>query len=85
MNDVAVSSSIAPAAGPIPYRGEGASTDIALELHDLTVSYHRKPVLWNVDLAVPRGKLVGIIGMVGRETRGIISLHRDGWLSAWQR
>jgi len=27
----------------------------ALEVHDLTVSYHRKPVLWNVDLAVPPG------------------------------
>ena len=37
----------------------------ALEVHDLTVSYHRKPVLWNVDLAVPPGKLVGIIGKQG--------------------
>ena len=37
----------------------------ALEVHDLTVSYHRKPVLWNVDLAVPPGKLVGIIGPNG--------------------
>jgi manganese/zinc/iron transport system ATP- binding protein len=36
-----------------------------LEVHDLTVSYHRKPVLWNVDLAIPPGKLVGIIGPNG--------------------
>ncbi|HEV7300037.1 MAG TPA: metal ABC transporter ATP-binding protein [Tepidisphaeraceae bacterium] len=37
----------------------------ALEVHDLTVSYHRRPVLWNVDLAVPQGNLVGIIGPNG--------------------
>jgi manganese/zinc/iron transport system ATP- binding protein len=37
----------------------------ALEVHDLTVSYQRKPVLWNIDLAVPEGKLVGIIGPNG--------------------
>jgi manganese/zinc/iron transport system ATP- binding protein len=48
----------------IPYRG-GASEVPALEVHDLTVSYHRKPVLWNVDLAIPSGKLVGIIGPNG--------------------
>jgi manganese/zinc/iron transport system ATP- binding protein len=36
-----------------------------LEIHDLTVAYHKKPVLWGVDLAVPRGKLVGIVGPNG--------------------
>jgi manganese/zinc/iron transport system ATP- binding protein len=43
-----------------------ATTDgPALEIHDLTVSYQRKPVLWNIDLAVPEGKIVGIIGPNG--------------------
>jgi manganese/zinc/iron transport system ATP- binding protein len=37
----------------------------ALEVHDLTLSYHRKPVLWNVDVEIPRGKIVGIIGPNG--------------------
>jgi manganese/zinc/iron transport system ATP- binding protein len=37
----------------------------ALEIHDLTVAYHKKPVLWGVDLAVPAGQLVGIIGPNG--------------------
>jgi manganese/zinc/iron transport system ATP- binding protein len=37
----------------------------AVEVHDLTVSYNRKPVLWNVDLEVPRGALVGIFGPNG--------------------
>jgi manganese/zinc/iron transport system ATP- binding protein len=37
----------------------------ALEIHDVTVAYHRKPVLWDIDLVVPEGKLVGIIGPNG--------------------
>ena len=36
-----------------------------LEVHDLTVSYERKPVLWNIDLSLPKGSLVGIIGPNG--------------------
>lgn len=37
----------------------------ALEIHDLTVAFDRKPVLWNIDLIIPQGKLVGIIGPNG--------------------
>jgi manganese/zinc/iron transport system ATP- binding protein len=37
----------------------------ALEVHDLTVAFDRKPVLWNIDLKLPQGKLVGIIGPNG--------------------
>jgi manganese/zinc/iron transport system ATP- binding protein len=37
----------------------------ALEIHDLTVAFDRKPVLWNIDLLIPQGKLVGIIGPNG--------------------
>lgn len=36
-----------------------------LEIHDLTVSYGRKPVLWDIDLTLPQGALVGIIGPNG--------------------
>lgn len=36
-----------------------------LEIHDLTVSYQKKPVLWGIDLTVPAGKLVGIVGPNG--------------------
>lgn len=36
-----------------------------LEIHDLTVSYDQNPVLWNVDLSLPVGKLVGILGPNG--------------------
>jgi manganese/zinc/iron transport system ATP- binding protein len=37
----------------------------AIEIHDLTVSYDRKPVLWGVDLNVPKGAIAGIIGPNG--------------------
>ncbi len=37
----------------------------ALETHDLTVAYHQRPVLYGVDLAVPAGRLVGVMGPNG--------------------
>jgi len=39
--------------------------DIAIEVHDLTVSYNQKPVLWNIDFSMPKGRLVGILGPNG--------------------
>ncbi len=36
-----------------------------LEVHDLTVSYRKKPVLYGIDLVVPPGLLTGIIGPNG--------------------
>lgn len=52
--------------------GASASTNapppggtVALETHDLTVAYHKKPVIYGVDVAVPAGKLVGVIGPNG--------------------
>jgi manganese/zinc/iron transport system ATP- binding protein len=38
---------------------------VPLEFHDVTVAYHRQPVLWDIDLVVPEGKLIGIIGPNG--------------------
>lgn len=42
-----------------------AANPVPLEVHDLTVAYHKKPVLYGIDLAVPEGSLVGIIGPNG--------------------
>lgn len=36
-----------------------------LEIHDLSVSYDKKPVLWGIDLSLPVGKMVGIVGPNG--------------------
>ena len=35
------------------------------EVHDLTVSYYKKPVLWDIDLYFPQGNVIGIIGPNG--------------------
>ena len=37
----------------------------ALETHDLTVTYHKRPVLYGIDLTIPQGQLVGIVGPNG--------------------
>ena len=39
--------------------------DLPLEIHDLTVAYHKKPVLYGIDLEIPVGRLVGIVGPNG--------------------
>ncbi|MBX7168700.1 MAG: metal ABC transporter ATP-binding protein [Pirellulales bacterium] len=36
-----------------------------LSVRDLTVAYHRKPVLWEVDYDAPRGSLIAIVGPNG--------------------
>jgi len=36
-----------------------------LEVHDLTVAYHTQPVLWDVDLTLPEGRLIAIVGPNG--------------------
>lgn len=44
----------AAAAGPLP-----------LEVSDLTVAYHRKPVIWDIQMQVPPRSLVAIVGPNG--------------------
>jgi manganese/zinc/iron transport system ATP- binding protein len=41
------------------------STSAAIEVTDLTVAYHEKPVLWDVDLDVPPGVLMAVVGPNG--------------------
>lgn len=37
----------------------------AIEVHDLTVAYREKPVLWDIDLTVPPGVLMAVVGPNG--------------------
>jgi manganese/zinc/iron transport system ATP- binding protein len=46
---------VAPASPPEPI----------LDVHDVTVAYHRKPVLWDVDLTLTEPRLVGVVGPNG--------------------
>lgn len=36
-----------------------------IQIHDLTVAYHEKPVLWDVDLTVPAGVMMAVMGPNG--------------------
>jgi manganese/zinc/iron transport system ATP- binding protein len=38
---------------------------VPLSVCDLTVAYHRKPVIWDIGFDVPAGSLVGIVGPNG--------------------
>jgi manganese/zinc/iron transport system ATP- binding protein len=60
-----------------------------LEIHDLTVAYHKKPVLWGIDLAVPPAKLIGIVGPNGagkstliKAAMGLLPLS-SGWVKVF--
>lgn len=48
-----------------PALGEPLGSEIAVEVHDATVAYHRKPVLWDVDVLIPSRQLTAIIGPNG--------------------
>jgi manganese/zinc/iron transport system ATP- binding protein len=68
--------------------GEGPSR-IPLEVHDLTVAYHRRPVLWDIDFSVPEGRLVGIVGPNGsgkttliKSSLGLVPLA-SGWVQCY--
>ncbi|MEM9480205.1 MAG: metal ABC transporter ATP-binding protein [Verrucomicrobiota bacterium] len=58
----------------------------ALEAHDLTVAYRKKPVLYGVDVAFPQGHLIGIVGPNGagkstfiKAVLGIVK-PESGWM-----
>jgi manganese/zinc/iron transport system ATP- binding protein len=57
-------------AHPAPYTRRIATGDehpksAPISIHDMTVAYDRKPVLWDVDYDAPEGKLVAIVGPNG--------------------
>ena len=62
-----------------------------LEIHDLTVAYHKRPVLWGVDVEVPAGQLVGVIGPNGagkstliKAAMGLLPVN-SGWVKVFGR
>lgn len=51
--------------------------DLPLTVHDMTVAYQRKPVIWDVELNIPQGKLVGIVGPNGAGKSTLIKACLD--------
>lgn len=43
----------------------GGSAPAMVDVHDVTAAYHRRPVLWDVDLTLARPGLVGVLGPNG--------------------
>jgi manganese/zinc/iron transport system ATP- binding protein len=79
----------ATTAVPAPARSSSPAEPTPLEIHDLTAAYHKKPVLWGIDLTVPAGKLVGIVGPNGagkstliKAAMGLIPLS-SGWVKVF--
>ncbi|MBT8485825.1 MAG: ABC transporter ATP-binding protein [Phycisphaerales bacterium] len=62
-----------------PHVATGAEhhPDAPLSIHDMTVAYHRKPVIWDIDLDIPAGKLVGIVGPNGAGKSTLIKACLD--------
>ena len=57
-----------------------ASSDgrgLPLQVRDLTVAYHRRPVIWDVDLSIPEGKLVSVVGPNGAGKSTLIKACLD--------
>ena len=48
-----------------------------LDIQDLTVAYHRKPVLWDVDLSLPEGRLIAVVGPNGAGKSTLIKAILD--------
>ncbi|MEM1221149.1 MAG: metal ABC transporter ATP-binding protein [Verrucomicrobiota bacterium] len=50
---------------------------LPLVVRDLTVAYHRKPVIWDIELSIPEGKLVSIVGPNGAGKSTLIKACLD--------
>lgn len=48
-----------------------------IEVEDMTVAYHTKPVLWDVDLDIPKGILMAIVGPNGAGKSTLIKAMLD--------
>ena len=54
-----------------------AATTIPLSIEDVTVAYHRRPVLWNIDYQAPHSKLIAIVGPNGSGKTTLIKAILD--------
>ena len=66
-------------------------TRSAEEIHDLTVAYREKPVLWDIDAVIPEGSLSAIVGPNGAGKSTLLSAilgtiePASGWLKIFDK
>ena len=66
-------------------------TRSAVEIHDLTVAYREKPVLWDIDAVIPEGSLAAIVGPNGAGKSTLLSAilgtiePASGWLKIFDK
>ncbi|QDS86959.1 High-affinity zinc uptake system ATP-binding protein ZnuC [Rosistilla oblonga] len=54
-----------------------ANDQIPLSIYDLTVAYHRKPVIWDICVDFPKGQLIGVVGPNGAGKSTLIKAAMD--------
>ncbi|QDU64594.1 High-affinity zinc uptake system ATP-binding protein ZnuC [Planctomycetes bacterium Pan216] len=54
-----------PVSSPEESPTTGTDSPHVLDVHDVTVAYHRRPVLWDIDVTIDQPALVGIVGPNG--------------------
>ena len=67
---------IKPLGQPIA-TGDEHEAATPVSIHDMTVAYDRRPVLWDIDYDAPEGKLIGIIGPNGAGKSTLIKAALD--------
>jgi manganese/zinc/iron transport system ATP- binding protein len=65
-----------PGRAPIATGAEHPASS-PLSIHDMTVAYDRKPVLWDVDYDAPEGGLIGIVGPNGAGKSTLVKAALD--------
>jgi manganese/zinc/iron transport system ATP- binding protein len=50
---------------------------VPLSIYDLTVAYHRKPVIWDISFDLPPGKLIGVVGPNGAGKSTLLKAAMD--------
>ena len=70
-------------------QGQKSKAITPLEIHDLTVAYSKRPVLYGIDLEVPQGSMVGVVGPNGAGKSTLIRAIMDllpvtsGWIQVF--
>lgn len=62
-----------------------------VEVHNLTVTYQKKPAIWNIDFSLPSASIVGIVGPNGagkstvtKAIMGLVSIA-SGYVKLWEQ